>query len=198
MEDYTEIRNGLFFFPVIRGLSFMVRLAEKGDFMEFFSFIEGIQTLQAMILLIGLVLLLVEAFMPGFGIAGGTGIGLLVLGIILTARSPFEAFAMVLLLLLFIALLILIVLRSAKKGTIAKKLILWSAARQEEGFSTSSDMTSLVGHSGIAVTILRPSGTGEFEGKRMDVVSEGPFIEAGTKIRVIRAEGRLIVVESVP
>ncbi len=165
--------------------------------MEFFSFIEGIQTLQAILLIAGLVLLIAEAFMPGFGIAGGSGVALILVGIILTARTPFEAFAMVLILLLLIAVLLFFILRSAKKGAIARKLILWSSSRHEDGFSATPDMSVLVGCEGLAITVLRPAGTGEINGKRLDVVSEGAFIDPGTKIRVIRVEGRRIVVEPI-
>lgn len=165
--------------------------------MNVFSFIEGIETLQAVLFLLGLLLLIVEAFIPGFGIAGGTGLVLLVVGIITTARTAFEAFVMVVILILFVALMLFIILRSAKKGALSKKLILWSASRHEEGFSTTADTTSMTGKEGIAITILRPAGTGEFDGKRFDVVSEGAFIERGSNIRVIRTEGRRIVVEPI-
>lgn len=165
--------------------------------MNVFSFIEGIETLQAVLFLLGLLLLIVEAFIPGFGIAGGTGLVLLVVGIITTARTAFEAFVMVVILILFVALMLFIILRSAKKGALSKKLILWSASRHEEGFSTTADTTSMTGKEGIAITILRPAGTGEFGGKRFDVVSEGAFIERGSKIKVIRTEGRRIVVEPI-
>jgi membrane-bound serine protease (ClpP class) len=80
---------------------------------------------------------------------------------------------------------------------LSKKLILWTAARHENGFSTTADTTPLTGREGIAVTILRPAGTGEFDGQRLDVVSEGAFIDRGVKIRIIRTEGRRIVVEPV-
>ena len=78
-----------------------------------FSFVEAIDTLQAIILILGLVLLVVEVFVPGFGIAGGTGLLLLILGIILTARNAFEAFMMVLVLLVILAIFLTIILRLA-------------------------------------------------------------------------------------
>ena len=165
--------------------------------MNVFSFVEGIETIQAVLFILGLLLLIVEAFMPGFGIAGITGLVLLVAGIIMTARTVFEAFVMVMILLLIVALLAFVILRSAKKGTLSRKLILWSAAKHENGFSASADTTSLTGREGVAVTILRPAGTGEFDGQRLDVVSEGAFIERGAQIKIIRTEGRRIVVEPV-
>lgn len=165
--------------------------------MNIFSFVEGIDTIQAILFILGLLLLVVEIFTPGFGIAGGSGIILLILGIIFTARTPFEAIVMVIILILLVALLLAIILRSAKRGKLSKKLILWSAAKHEDGFSTSSDTSALIGKEGIALTVLRPAGSGEFDGQRLDVVTDGIFIEKGTKIKIIRTEGRRIVVEPV-
>lgn len=162
-----------------------------------FGFVEAIETLQAILFAAGLLLLIVEAFMPGFGIAGGTGLVLLIIGIITTARNPTEALVMVIILILIIGIMVAITLRSAKKGLIAKRLILHSAARHEEGFSTSEDTTGLIGRTGITLTVLRPSGSAEFDDDRMDVVSEGVYIDKGTKVRIIRTEGRRIVVEPV-
>lgn len=162
-----------------------------------FSFFAGIGTLQAIVLILGLVLLIAEIFLPGFGIAGGCGIVLLIIGIILTAQTPFEALMMIIILILLIALLLAIVLRSAKKGKLSKKLILRSASRREEGFSSTADSTDLIGKEGVAMSLLRPSGIGEFEGQRLDVVSDGGYIEPDTKIKVVQTEGRRIVVKQI-
>jgi len=160
-----------------------------------FGFVEGIETLQIILFAVGLLLLVVEAFMPGFGIAGGAGLVLLIIGIITTARTPTDVLVMVIILLLLMGIVLAITLRSAKKGLIAKRLILHSAARHEEGFSTSEDSSGLIGRTGITLTVLRPSGSAEFDEERMDVVSEGVYIGKGTKVRIIRTEGRRIVVE---
>lgn len=162
-----------------------------------FSFVEGIDTLQAIVFIVGLLLLLIEVFSPGFGIAGGGGILLLITGIILTARSPFEAMIMAVILVIFLAGMLAIIIRSAKKGRLSKKLILWSASNREAGFSSSADTSSWIGKEGVALSTLRPSGTAEFDSQRLDVVTEGAYIEAGTQVKVIRTEGRRIVVEPV-
>lgn len=165
--------------------------------MDIFSFIEGIYALQATLFVIGLLLLIVEMFIPGFGIAGGIGLLFLVLGIILTARTPFEAFVMVIILVLLIVGTLAVIMRSAKRGKLSRKLILWSSAKQEEGFSTSEDKSMWVGKVGISLTVLRPAGAGEFEDQRLDVVTDGTFIDKGIKIKIVRTEGRRIVVEPV-
>jgi membrane-bound ClpP family serine protease len=165
--------------------------------MGLFSFVEGIATLQLLLFAAGLLLLLVEAFNPGFGIAGGLGLLLMVIGIILTARTPFEVMVMLVLLFLVVAVFLFFILRSAKGGLLYRRLILKSAATRQEGFAAVSEDVTLVGKEGIVLTPLRPSGTGEIEGVRLDIVSEGAFIAAGTRIRVDRVEGRRIVVSPI-
>ncbi|MDD2534395.1 MAG: NfeD family protein [Eubacteriales bacterium] len=165
-----------------------------GLFLSIFSFVEAIETAQIIVFSAGLLLIFAEMFTPGIGFAGIGGFVMLIIGIIMTARTPLEALTMVIILILLMAALVAILLRSAKKGKLAKKLILWSAAKHEDGFSTNEDNSQLVGQVGVANTVLRPAGMGEFSGRRMDVVSEGSFIEAGAAITIVRVEGRRIVV----
>jgi membrane-bound serine protease (ClpP class) len=52
----------------------------------------------------------------------------------------------------------------------------------------------LLGVVGTAVTDLRPAGKAELSGTRHDVLTEGEFIERGTKVRVVQATaGRIVV-----
>ncbi len=59
-----------------------------------------------------------------------------------------------------------------------------------------SDLASLNGREGTVVTPLRPSGTAEFEGRRISVVSDGVSIETGARVRVTEVEGNRVVVEA--
>ncbi|NLM15131.1 MAG: hypothetical protein GX218_04665 [Clostridiaceae bacterium] len=161
------------------------------------SIIEGISTFQIILFVVGLLLLIVEMFLPGFGIAGGSGVVLLVIAIVLTAKNATQAAVMVLILLALIALVLFVILRSAKKGKLSKTLILNSAARSTEGYRATADLSDLLGNVGVALTVLRPAGTGEFTDRRLDVVAEGMYIDKGTPIKIVRIEGRRIVVEPV-
>ena len=55
----------------------------------------------------------------------------------------------------------------------------------------------LVGHEGRTRSVLRPSGIGDFDGVRLNVVTEGEFIENGVAIRIARVEGGKIVVKAI-
>ena len=91
-----------------------------------------------------------------------------------------------------LALALAICLRSAAKGRISKsRLVLKNEPRAEK-----KDSADLIGKTGIACTALRPSGIAEIDGTRINVVTEGDFIQSGETIRITKAEGNRIVVAS--
>ncbi len=51
-----------------------------------------------------------------------------------------------------------------------------------------------LGQRGVAVTLLRPSGTAEFDGVRLPIVSDGEFVPPGTSVQVVTMQGNRIVV----
>lgn len=59
---------------------------------------------------------------------------------------------------------------------------------------TSYNPPVAVGDHGVAITILRPAGTGEFDGRPLDVVTDGEFLEARTRLVVRAVEGGRIIV----
>ena len=81
---------------------------------------------------------------------------------------------------------------------------LWSSGvflKQQEsratGYTSAARREDLVGKEGIALTDLRPSGTGLFGEERIDVVSESQWVERGSSIRIIASEGYRQVVRLV-
>ena len=55
----------------------------------------------------------------------------------------------------------------------------------------------LMGKEGVAETLLRPAGTVRIGGRRMDVLTEGEFVEPGTRVKVVRVEGARVFVKVV-
>jgi membrane-bound serine protease (ClpP class) len=56
---------------------------------------------------------------------------------------------------------------------------------------------SLVGQEGAALTVLRPAGKAKIHGRIIDVVSEGPFIPAESRLEVIEVSGNRVVVRQI-
>jgi len=65
--------------------------------------------------------------------------------------------------------------------------------------SASPEFMDLLNKEGVAFSILRPAGIAKIDGKRVDVVADGSWIESGKPIKVTRVEGvRILVKEIVP
>ena len=76
-------------------------------------------------------------------------------------------------------------------------IFLSEATSREMGYVSGDVRPELVGKQGVAGTALRPSGVGIFDDQRFDVVSEGPWIEMGSPIQIMRSEGYRLVVREV-
>lgn len=164
--------------------------------MDALNFIFHIGTFPAICFAVGLFLLLVEMIHPGFGIPGLTGLLLLFLGVILSAQTFIEALIMMLIIIGILGVALSFVLRSAKKGFLSKKLILKNISVKESGYTGVTDYSDFLDKEGKSLTILRPAGTADFNGVKLDVVTEGDFIPKDTMVKVIKVEGRRIVVRA--
>jgi membrane-bound ClpP family serine protease len=151
----------------------------------------------ALCLIFGLVLVIFEMFVPGFGIPGLCGVGLLMAGILLTARTIGEVLFLTVLLGVIIGINLVIIWRSATKGKLAKTVVLKQTLDKTAGFSGTADYSDFLNQKGIAQTPLHPAGTANFAGVKLDVVSEGEYIQSGATVQVIKVEGRRILVREV-
>lgn len=163
--------------------------------------------LEIIMFVIGLGLLLAEIFViPGFGVAGISGIILIFLSIFLSllGSKPFIDMERVSIAIIQISGAILAALigifllaKYLPKSTLFNKLVLGHSEKAGEGFVSFPTISELIGKEGIAFTTLRPGGTAEIDGKRVDVVADSEYIDQGTKIRVLRVEGIKVVVTAV-
>ena len=66
----------------------------------------------------------------------------------------------------------------------------------EDGYSGTDDRSDLVGREGVTATVLRPGGFANIDGQRIDVVTGGEMVEAGTPVVVVAVEGNRIQVRA--
>ena len=147
--------------------------------------------------LVGIGLLVLEAFMPGFGLPGISGIVMEIVAIVLTwvNHGPVAALGLTIIVLSLIAIAISMSLRSATRGRLSRsKIILKERESNEAGYRSAEDMQVFLGKEGETTTVCRPTGMAEFDGVKLNVVSEGEFIPAGTRVRIVQVEGSRIVV----
>lgn len=147
-------------------------------------------------LAVGVALLVLEVFMPGFGLCGISGLILLSVGIIMTWYNygVVSGLAVTLISLAVAGISISVSIKSASSGKLSKSaLVLNDVIEPEE----NEEMNALVGKEGEAITVLNPVGTAEFDGVRLSVVSEGSYLEKGTRVKVLLVEGNRIVVREI-
>lgn len=142
----------------------------------------------------GVALMLVELFMPGFGIFGISGLLATMASIVLAAVSVETGMIMLLISLVLSAGLAVLAFRFFVKRGALRHIILSEEERAELGYVAPPDQKNLVGLKGVAVSSLRPSGAADIDGRRIDVVSEGTFIPAGDELIVDRVEGVRVIV----
>ncbi len=163
--------------------------------------------IEILMFIIGVTLIILEIFViPGFGIAGISGIVLVFISLFLSlvGGDPFLDFEMVSnaiiqlsVSLVAAVILIFILAKFLPKTTIFNKFVLAVEEKKDAGFVSHSTSDELVGKEGVAITTLRPAGTAKIDGNRVDVVSESEYIEKGQKIKVIAVEGIRVVVKEI-
>ena len=147
----------------------------------------------AVAVILGIVLLAAEILViPGFGVVG-------VLGVISTLAGGAMAWTKLGPLWGLLAILV---------SAAAAGAFIWAFPRTRLGRkflldeshaglrAAAEDLASLLGREGTALTTLRPAGTAEIGDRRVDVVTDGIYLEAGTRVRVARVEGARVVVEA--
>jgi membrane-bound serine protease (ClpP class) len=176
------------------GSHLIVHLAEWEELLLFF---------------VGLGLLFVEiAFIPGFGLAGVAGFLCMFASLLLTRLPEFAfwdldqitgvvgQFALSMIVGIIASV---VLLRSLPKVPAFRHLILAGRTPASEGYvsAPTEQDDELVGKEGVTLTELRPVGVGQFEGKRLDIIAEGEYIEEQTSVRIVEARGSRVVVRSV-
>ncbi|QPR70302.1 nodulation protein NfeD [Lysinibacillus macroides] len=152
----------------------------------------GYETL--LLFIIGLALIIAEFFVPG-GIVGILGGVLILLSLILAGANMMQMVTAIFIALV-IAMIGMVILMKlfGKKLHVLNKLVLMDATTTEEGYVSNVNRTELLGQVGKTLTPLRPSGTMVFGNERIDVVSEGGYIDVNKHVEIVKVEGSRIVV----
>ena len=143
------------------------------------------------LLIAGVALLLAEVFLPGM-VAGVLGVVCL-LGAAVVGFAEFGPKVGSLILmaeLLAGTVLTILWMRYFPKTPLGKKYILDPSTAAHAPTETEKWKH----REGVALTDLRPAGSARLDGEKIDVITSGDHLEAGTHVKVVRIDGPSIFV----
>lgn len=145
-------------------------------------------TLYLTLLLAGFVLIGTEIFIPG-GILGIFGSIAWISAAVVGVRNFPQPWNMIsAFTLLFVGILTFIVwIKFFPKSRVGKSLSLSESTEDYKSHTKNDDLP--VGTLGEAISTLRPSGIARFDGKRIDVVADGEWIETGQPVKISSTSG---------
>ena len=175
----------------------ILSLLSLATYIALHSYSTGLSIFVLLLFIGGLALIGLEMFVPG-GIVGTVGIITVVYAIIYVNKSTYYI-AFILVVSLILAVILYYVNRNIfhKKLMFLDRLVLNDSISTEDGYVASESRVELVGKKLKAYTDLRPAGVAILDNEKLDVVTDGDFIEKGNKIEVIRVEGMRIVVKKI-
>lgn len=160
------------------------------------NYIMGWEWPAILCLVLGLGLVLYEMFTPGFHLPGILGVMALIAAVILRAKTLTDGLITFALLLVLLVVLAFFFWRSLTKGRLSKSVVVLKESIDAQS-TDREGLRALIGREGICLTPLRPAGNAEFDGQRVDVVSEGEFLQKGTRVVVMRVQGLRVLVKAV-
>ncbi|WP_163707900.1 NfeD family protein [Mangrovibacterium lignilyticum] len=208
------ILGGIYFEMQTPGVGFPLVIAIIAAFGYFAPlYLEGLAAnWEILLFIVGLILIAVEIFViPGFGIAGILGILFAFTGLVLSLienvvfdfggvhpEKIMTALTTVLVALFSSFILSLILSKkvfTADRGAF-RNLSLHSTQEKEYGFvGIDQNIKKLEGKTGVAYTVLRPSGKVQIEGRIYDAVANLGMIDRGEPIIVVKDEAAQLYVE---
>lgn len=208
------IIGGIYFELQTPGVGFPLIVAVTAALFYFAPlYLEGIANhWELLLFVLGLILIAVEIFaLPGFGIAGISGIILMVLGLSLAMVDNiifewdflaglalvFKSFCIVMVSALIALVLSIWLGKSFFHNPKLQRVMLQAEQKSSEGYVSFDDLSGLIGVTGTAKSMLRPTGKVEIDGRLYDAVCEIGYINPGETVKVIKYEtGQLYVVKS--
>ncbi len=157
---------------------------------------DAIPVLGIVVLVVGIILIGVEFYLPGFGFPGVFGIILTAAGIFLTGRDWSERALVGVITIVVIAVMLVISIIVFNSKKVRSPIKLETDLQGKDLFIDGGDMEYLIGKKGVAVTDLKPSGKGEFDGVVLDIIS-GTYVAKGASLEIMEIKNNKIIVKGV-
>jgi membrane-bound serine protease (ClpP class) len=159
-------------------------------------------TLAGLIFLVGIGMLVAEIFIPSFGLLGIAGFACVFLGLFMALAGDFDTLTPERVSATFSTLAVAIVGLFVIVGMLFKYAPTAPWFKKVTNQASSGDMTEIVeslrqflGKPGTALTQLRPAGTVLIDGRKVDVVTTGEFLDRGADVVVVNVAGNRVMVK---
>jgi len=207
------IIGGIYFELQSPGIGFPLAAAAVGVILYFVpSYLNGLaENWEILIFFAGAILLILEiTVIPGFGLAGLSGLLLIVASLILVALNNnvfdftfvpngdiYITSATVLLSFTMGIVLVFVAGNQFMKSSLFNKISLQDTFQSSEGFTSNLNTESLIGRQGISYSVLRPSGKVMIDGIIFDAYTRGEYVEEKKSIEVIEHVGNSLKVKEI-
>jgi len=191
-----EVKSPGLGFPGIAGIIFLTLFFGS-------HFLVGLADIIEIILLFfGILLVILEILIiPGFGIAGITGGGLILwsifymlLGEYPSAQDYSDAYFGLSIATIGAIAAGILLFKIITESKYYSQVIEFKPQRKQDGYSISKGFEKFVGKSGISTTDLRPSGKINIDNQIFQAISTGDYINKNSKIIVLRIDENQMVV----
>jgi membrane-bound serine protease (ClpP class) len=156
-------------------------------------------TIAFLLIALGLALLVAELFIPSAGLCFVSSCLCIVAGVVMTFVYGDTATGMVTLLSVFVAVPALgaLMLYYWPRTPIGRRLILPDQEATVAFLPANVELEGLRGRFGRAMSDLRPSGVVDFDGRRVDTITEGMMVARGSWVRCVDVKAGRVVVRPV-
>ncbi len=149
------------------------------------------------LLILGFGLILAEVFFPSFGVISLIA-GASIVGSVVTGFHVHTGFGITLLVIAILGVptVIFLAFRVFPRTPLGRRMVAQGSDwKKEERAAVEHSAARFVGREGVAYGPLRPTGIAMFGEERMDVVTRGEHLEAGTRVHAVRFIANRLVVE---
>ena len=155
-------------------------------------------TIAIILILVGLAILAAEVFIPSFGILTALAIACFAVAIVFGFNAGTTVgFGTVVAIALILPLFLVFVFKIWPHTPMGKRLFLQAPQDDRADSTHSAETFQYIGRFGRTLSPLRPAGITEFDGRRVDTLSEGTLIGAGQWVQCIDVQGGRVIVRPV-
>lgn len=168
---------------------------------EIVGLFSGLGWISMLCLAIGVIFLVVEFFIPGFGVFGIVGIIVSAFAIVfkmVMGGTLIQFGIMLSFVVLVILLFSLIFIRSAKYGLISKSPFVEKKTSVSVDYAENKkNFGFLLNKQGVVASVCKPAGKVEIDGNTYSCISNGEYLHKNTLVKVIEVDGSTIVVKKI-